>query len=104
MVAVGCEGVLYPLPVSVQHTAHVLYFAIFGNVNGGEAMDDFLTLQQAADLMGVHRITVWRLVRAGKLQMYQSETNRRVKLVKRSDVEALVRPRPIEVDEGKAAA
>jgi excisionase family DNA binding protein len=53
-------------------------------------MDDFLTLQQAADLMRVHRITVWRLVRDGKLRMYQSETNRRVKLVKRADVEALM--------------
>jgi len=67
-------------------------------------MDDFLTLQQAADLMRVHRITVWRLVRDGKLRMYQSETNRRVKLVKRSDVEALMRPRLIEDAEGKAAA
>ena len=67
-------------------------------------MDDFLTLQQAADLMRVHRITVWRLVRGGKLRMYQSETNRRVKLVKRADVEALMRPRPIENAEGKEAA
>jgi excisionase family DNA binding protein len=67
-------------------------------------MDDFLTLQQAADLMRVHRITVWRLVRDGKLRMYQSETNRRVKLVKRADVEALMRPRPIEDAEGKEAA
>jgi excisionase family DNA binding protein len=67
-------------------------------------MDDFLTLQQAADLMRVHRITVWRLVRDSKLRMYQSETNRRVKLVKRTDVEALMRPRPIEVEEGKVAA
>ena len=67
-------------------------------------MDDFLTLQQAADIMRVHRITVWRLARDGKLRMYQSETNRRVKLVKRADVEALMRPRPIEVDEGKEAA
>ena len=67
-------------------------------------MDDFLTLQQTADLMRVHRITVWRLVRDGKLRMYQSETNRRVKLVKRADVEALMRPRPIEDAEGKEAA
>jgi len=66
-------------------------------------MDDFLTLQQAADFMRVHRITVWRLVRDGKLRMYQLETNRRVKLVKRADVEALMRPRPIEDAEGKAA-
>jgi excisionase family DNA binding protein len=67
-------------------------------------MDDFLTLQQAADLMRVHRITVWRLVRDGKLRMYQLETNRRVKLVKRADVETLMRPRLIEDTEGKAAA
>ena len=67
-------------------------------------MDDFLTLQQAADLMRVHRITVWRLVRDAKLRMYQLETNRRVKLVKRADVEALMRPRLIEDTEGKAAA
>jgi excisionase family DNA binding protein len=67
-------------------------------------MDDFLTLQQAADLMGVHRITVWRLVRAGKLRTYRSQANRRVKLVKRADVEALMRPRLIEDTEGKAAA
>jgi excisionase family DNA binding protein len=67
-------------------------------------MDDFLTLQQAADLMRVHRITVWRLVRDGKLRMYQSETNRRVKLVRRADVDALMRPRPIDDAEGKEAA
>jgi excisionase family DNA binding protein len=66
-------------------------------------MDEFLTLQQAADFMRVHRITVWRLVRDGKLRMYQSETNRRVKLVKRADVEALMRPRLIE-ERGKEAA
>jgi excisionase family DNA binding protein len=66
-------------------------------------MDDFLTLQQAADLMRVHRITVWRLVRDGKLQTYQAESNRRVKLVKRADVETLMRPRQIEDAGGKAA-
>jgi hypothetical protein len=43
-------------------------------------------------------------VRAGRLQTYQSEINRRVKLVKRADVEELMRPRPIQVDEGKGAA
>jgi excisionase family DNA binding protein len=67
-------------------------------------MNEFLTVQQAAEFMGVHRITVWRLVRDGKLQTFQSESNRRVKLVKRSDVEALMRPSPIEVHEGKVAA
>jgi excisionase family DNA binding protein len=67
-------------------------------------MDDYLTLQQAADLMRVHRITVWRLVRDGKLHTYQAEMNRRVKLVKRADIEALMTPQPIEGHEGKEAA
>ena len=82
----------------------MLYFGTISNENDRETMDDFLTLQQAADLMRVHRITVWRLVRDGKLRTYQSQANRRVKLVKRADVEALMRPQPIEEDEEKAAA
>ena len=64
-------------------------------------MNEFLTVQQAAEFMGVHRITVWRLVRDGKLQTFQSESNRRVKLVKRSDIENLMRPRPIQPNQGK---
>jgi excisionase family DNA binding protein len=67
-------------------------------------MEEYLTMQEAARLLGIGRQTLWRLVRAGRLQPYQSEINRRVKLVKRADVEELMRPRPIVVDEGKAAA
>jgi excisionase family DNA binding protein len=69
-----------------------------------DQMEEYLTMQEAARLLGIGRQTLWRLVRAGKLQPYQSEVNRRVKLVKRTDVEELMRPRPIVVDEGKAAA
>ena len=67
-------------------------------------MGDYLTMQEAMRLLGISRQTIWRLVRDGKLQTYQLETNRRVKLVKRTDVEALMRPRLIEIDEGKEAA
>jgi len=67
-------------------------------------VDDFVTIQQAAKLLGVHRITVWRLVRDGRLQAYQSPINRRVKLVKRADLTALMTPQPIDGDEKKAAA
>jgi excisionase family DNA binding protein len=67
-------------------------------------MEEYLTMQEAARLLGISRQTLWRLVRAGKLQTYQSEINRRVKLVKRTDVESLKRPRPIEDAEGKEAA
>ena len=69
----------------------------------GTVMDDFVTMQQAAALMGVSRWTLWRLVKEGRLPSYQSEINRRVKLVKRADVEALMTPKPIETDVGKAA-
>jgi excisionase family DNA binding protein len=70
----------------------------------GDLMKEYLTMQEAARFLGIGRQTLWRLVRAGKLQTYQSEINRRVKLVKRSDIEDLMLPRPIESEEGKAAA
>jgi excisionase family DNA binding protein len=73
-------------------------------VRTGVDMDDFVSMQQAADLMGVSYWTVYRLVKAGKLPTYRSPLNRRVKLVKRSDLAALMTPTPIEPEEGKAAA
>jgi len=68
---------------------------------------EYLTLNEAAELMNVSRATLWRRMRQGELQTYQSAQDRRVRLVKRSEVEELMRPRPImhtPVDEGKAAA
>jgi excisionase family DNA binding protein len=67
-------------------------------------MDNFVTLRQAAKLLGISYVTVWRMVKAGRLQTYASPVNRRVKLVKRADLEALMQPQPIEPDEKKAAA
>ena len=55
---------------------------------------DYLSLTAAAELMNVSRFTMWRLVKDGKLRVYESERDRREKLVRRADVEALVRPRP----------
>lgn len=56
--------------------------------------EEYLSLTAAAELMNVSRFTVWRLVKDGKLDVYESDRDRREKLVRRSDVEALVRPRP----------
>jgi excisionase family DNA binding protein len=68
-------------------------------------MDKYLTLQQAAELLGVARSTLWRRIRDGELLAYRSGVDRRTRLVKRTDVEALMRPEPIgEEHEGKAAA
>jgi excisionase family DNA binding protein len=67
-------------------------------------MDEYLTVQEAAELMGVSRFTIWRRIRDGALPAYRADVDRRTRLVKRADVEALMRPRPIEDAEEKAAA
>jgi excisionase family DNA binding protein len=67
-------------------------------------MNDYLTIQEAAELMGVSRWTLWRRIRSGELRAYQAGIDRRTRLVKRADVEELMRPRSVEEDRGKAAA
>ncbi len=57
---------------------------------------EYLSLQAAADLIGVSRFKLWRLVKDGRLDTFASERDRREKLVKRSDVLALIAPRPTE--------
>ncbi len=57
---------------------------------------EFMTLQEAADELQVSRFTLWRLLKDGKLPAYQSEVDRRRKLVRREDVEALKRPRRVD--------
>jgi excisionase family DNA binding protein len=58
--------------------------------------EEFMTLEEAADLLQVSRFTLWRLLKEGKLPAYQSEADRRRKLVRREDVEALKRPRRVD--------
>lgn len=66
---------------------------------------DYLGLREAAELMGVSRFTIWRLIRDGQLPAYQSQVDRRQKLVRRSDVESLMQPRRLpEPDSAKKAA
>ena len=67
-------------------------------------MDDFVTITEATRIMGVSRWTLYRLVKDGKLQTYTSGIRRNTKLVKRTDLVALMTPTPIERDEGKDAA
>ena len=67
-------------------------------------MDDFLTISEAARIAGVPRSTIYRRLADGALRVYESPLNRRVKLVKRANLAALMTPQPIEGDEGKAAA
>ena len=67
-------------------------------------MDDFVTISEAGRIAGVPRSTIYRRIADGALRVYESPINRRVKLVKRADLARLMTPKPVEADEGKAAA
>ncbi len=65
------------------------------------AEPEYVTVQEAARILGVSRATFWRRVRDGAVTLYQSEQNRRVRLVKRADLAALVKPVPVARDKGE---
>lgn len=67
-------------------------------------MDDFITLGEAADLAGISRVTIWRMARDGRLETFRSGVDRRQRLVRRADIESLMRPQPIGDEAKKAAA
>jgi len=72
---------------------------------GGEFMPgDFVTMREASEILGVSKFTMWRLVRDGVFDAFQSGSDRREKLVRRADVEAYKEPKPITLDEPKKAA
>ncbi|MDP9364858.1 MAG: helix-turn-helix domain-containing protein [Chloroflexota bacterium] len=66
--------------------------------------DEFVTMREAQEILGVSKFTMWRLVREGKLAAFQSEVDRREKLIRRSDLEGLRQPRPIPAGEAKKVA
>lgn len=57
--------------------------------------DQFMTMGQASAAYDVSRITLWRAVRAGKLEAFESGRDRRERLLRRADIEAFVAPRPV---------
>ncbi len=58
--------------------------------------DEFMTIKEAAEVLGVSRVTIYRRVKAGELEAYQSRADRRERLVRRADIEALLRPEGVE--------
>ena len=66
--------------------------------------EDFLTLQEAAEVFQVSRVKLWRWVRDGRLAAHQSGRDLREKLVRREDVAALLAPTPIVIGAPKKAA
>jgi len=65
--------------------------------------NEFLDVEQAAELLGVTRFTISRLIRTGELTTYVSPLNRRKKLLRRDDVEALRQPVLIDPEGTKKA-
>lgn len=59
-------------------------------------MDQFLSMAEARELLGVSKPTMWRMVRDGRLTAYGTPADRRRRFVRRADVEALKTLRPIE--------
>jgi excisionase family DNA binding protein len=66
--------------------------------------DEYLPLTRAARAVGISRPTVTRLVKAGKLPVYESQLNRRLKLLRIADLEALQAPRLVRPQREVAVA
>ena len=62
--------------------------------------EGYLTTERAAELLGVSLVTMRKLVRDAGLQAFRDPRNKRVRLLRRNEVERLSEPVP----EGKAAA
>ena len=65
--------------------------------------DEFVPMKVAREILGVSNFTIWQMVKDGRLVAYESQTDRRKKLIRRSDLDSLMRPgQPL--DEAKKAA
>jgi excisionase family DNA binding protein len=51
--------------------------------------EEFVTMSEAQEMLGVSNFTIWRMVKDGRLTAYPSQIDRRKKLIRRSDIEAL---------------
>ncbi len=58
-----------------------------------EERGDYFTFSQAAEYLGTSRVTLWRRVRDGDLPTYAAGSSKRVKLVKRRDLDKLREPK-----------
>lgn len=53
---------------------------------------EYMTIGEAAAALGVSTTTIWRRVRAGELEVFRSQADRRQRLIRRADIEAMMRP------------
>ena len=71
--------------------------------------DEYVTMREAQEILGVSNFTVWQMVKDGRLTAFRSDVDRRKKLVRRRDLDALLAPKPVVMheragDEAKKAA
>ena len=57
--------------------------------------DDMLPISEAAAAFDIPRIKLYRWIKTGRLAAYRSGRDERVKLVRRTDVTALLEPEPV---------
>ena len=65
--------------------------------------EEYMTLGEAADALGISRATIWRRIRNGEIVAFQSHQDRRKKLVRRADVEELLKPTALDAGKELAA-
>ncbi len=63
--------------------------------------EGLITLSQAADLLGTTPVRIAALIKAGKLSGFVSPLDRRLKLVRQADVEALGEIQPMAQESPK---
>lgn len=57
--------------------------------------EEYLNVRAAARYLGVSPTTLYKLINAGRLPSFQSEVNKRERLVRRADLDRLNTPRPL---------
>lgn len=65
-----------------------------GIVDGLEVLLEYVSMSEAAEILGLHPQTVGRMVRRGDLATYRIATNRRVRLVSVEQLNSLREVRP----------
>jgi excisionase family DNA binding protein len=58
--------------------------------------EKFVTMKEAQEILNVSNYTMWKMVKDGRIKAYQSEVDRRRKLIRRSDLDGIMQARPIE--------
>ncbi len=67
--------------------------------------EQFVTMREAQEILNVSNYTMWKMVKEGRVPAYQSQVDRRRKLIRRSDLDTIKEARPIkETESPKRAA